>query len=69
LTPEEDQTLNEYFRVEVTYPEMFFCRLVSMYLAGGKLAPLFKRLDDFLWKFDRFHKYSYFQALAITGKR
>ncbi|HAJ60781.1 MAG TPA: hypothetical protein DCP31_17185 [Cyanobacteria bacterium UBA8543] len=66
LMPKEVDSLRKNFRVNVVYPELVFFRLASFYLLKGHLAELLTRLDDYLFQFSGFRKYSYRQFILLS---
>jgi SAM-dependent methyltransferase len=66
LMPKEVDLLKQYFSVEIVYPEFLFFRLASQYLLKRRLFGLMKQLDDYLFQFPRFRKYSYRQNLFLS---
>jgi SAM-dependent methyltransferase len=66
LMPKEVDLLKQYFSVEIVYPELLFFRLASQYLLKRRLYGLTKRIDDYLFQFSRFRKYSYRQNLFLS---
>jgi len=53
----------------VSYLDMYFCRLISIYLTKGLFLRAFELCDRVLWYFPTLRKYSYFQILTLRGKR
>lgn len=66
LTPGEIKILKLYFEVQVTYPELLFFRLVSQYLLKNRFHNWMKNLDNYLFQFPQFRKYSYRQNLFLS---
>lgn len=66
LMPKEIDLLKKYFSVKIVYPELLFFRLASQYLLKGRLHQLTQRLDDYLFQFPNFRKYSYRQNLFLS---
>jgi SAM-dependent methyltransferase len=65
LTPKEVESLRQNFSVNVVHPELVFFSLASIYLLKGRLHRVFKGLDDYLFQFSSFRKYSYQQYLLL----
>lgn len=65
LTPSEVDELREYFNIKIEYPELFYFRLISIYLLRGKFSSLFKLIDDKLYKYPYIRKYSYRQYVLL----
>ena len=66
LTPKEVESLRQNFSVNVVHPELVFFSLASIYLLKGRLHGFFKGLDDYLFQFPSFRKYSYQQYLLLS---
>ncbi|HEX2549776.1 MAG TPA: class I SAM-dependent methyltransferase, partial [Gammaproteobacteria bacterium] len=66
LTPKEVESLRQNFSVNVVHPELVFFSLASIYLLKGRLHQVFKGLDDYLFRFPSFRKYSYQQYLLLS---
>jgi SAM-dependent methyltransferase len=66
LMPKEVDSLRKHFSVNIVYPELVFFRLASLYLLKGHLSGLLTRLDDYLFQFPGFRKYSYRQFLLLS---
>jgi SAM-dependent methyltransferase len=66
LTPKEIESLRQKFLVNIVYPELAFFGLASVYLLKGRLHRFLKGLDDYLFQFEGFRKYSYRQYLLLS---
>jgi SAM-dependent methyltransferase len=66
LMPKEVEHLRNNFSVNVEYPELVFFRLASFYLLKGRLASLLTNVDNYLFQFPNFRKYSYRQYLLLS---
>lgn len=66
LLPKEVDSLRRNFSVNIVYPELVFFRLASFYLLKGHLSGALTRLDDYLFQFSGFRKYSYRQFLLLS---
>lgn len=66
LMPKEVESLRRNFSVNVVYPKLVFFRLASWYLFKGRLDKPLEQLDDWLFQFPTFRKYSYRQYLLLS---
>ncbi len=66
LMPQEVESLKNNFSVNIVYPELLFFRLASVYLLKRHLYQPMQWLDNYLFQFDGFKKYSYHQYLLIS---
>lgn len=66
LTPKEVESLRKNFLVNVVHPELVFFSLASIYLLKGHFHQVFKGIDDYLFQFPSFRKYSYQQYLLLS---
>lgn len=66
VTPQEVESLRRNFIVNIVYPELVFFRLASFYLLKGHLSGWLTQLDEYLFKFPSFRKYSYRQYLLLS---
>ncbi len=66
LMPQEIELLRNHFDVQVNYPYMHFFRMASNYIFRGKLRNPLVRVDNFLFNFKRFRKYSYRQEIYLS---
>ena len=66
LMPQEVGIIKKHFYVRIVYPELFFFRLASQYLLKGHLHNFTSKLDDYLFQFPSFRKYSYRQNVFLS---
>jgi SAM-dependent methyltransferase len=66
LMPGEIQEIEKYFHVDIEYPELYFFRMISLYLLRGRFERPFQILDSYFYKYPAFRKYSYRQYLFLT---
>ena len=66
LTPQEVDELRRYFTVEIEYPQLFFWRLIAMYILRGRLYDEFHAVDNFFFRHKLMLRYSYRQYLRIS---
>ncbi len=66
LTPQEVDILRRYFTVEIEYPEMYFWRLIAIYILRGRLRDEFTTIDNFFYRHKLLLRYSYRQYLRIS---
>ncbi|MBO3461304.1 methyltransferase domain-containing protein [Aetokthonos hydrillicola Thurmond2011] len=66
LMPKEVQILEKNFSVKVEHPELVFFGLASVYLLKGHFHKQLQGLDNYLFQFPSFRKYSYRQFLLLS---
>ncbi len=66
LTPDEVDCLRKKMHVRQEFPEMFFFRLIPMYLLRGKFSKQFQQLDKVAFRIKVLRKLSYRQYLYIS---
>jgi SAM-dependent methyltransferase len=66
LMPSEVEMLKKHFSVKIDYPQLMFFSLASVYLFKGNFEPLMKAIDNYLFQFPNFRKYSYRQILMLS---
>ena len=67
LTPQEVDCLRERFAVTIQIPEMYFLRLISIYLLRGFAVQSFIKLDKALYERDLLTRYSYRQYVKLDA--
>jgi SAM-dependent methyltransferase len=68
LMPKEVDMLRKHFSIKVEYPELVFFGLISVYLLKGRFHQPLLNLDNYLYKYPKFRKYSYRQYLLLQAQ-